>query len=202
MNTQTDSQTIGDERHTIATYLGDMLALERHISAPIDAQLKSPDHNEFAEAISIITTIKSNSEAHIAALQTRLDALGGDPVGGVKSAWASLLGGGAAALNTVRKTKVSKSLRDDSTALSLAATGYTMLHATALGLGDQATATLAKRCLDDIAPVVVKISKTIGLVVLKELSDDGENVSITAAQYTQQATADSWSGSNTAPGRG
>jgi ferritin-like metal-binding protein YciE len=195
MNTQTNDQS-GDN-HAIATYLGDMLALERHIAAPIDAQLSSPDHNEYASAIALITQIKNATERHIAALDARLAAVGGDPVGGVKSAWASLLGGGAAALNTVRKTKVSKSLRDDSTALSLAATGYTMLHATALGLGDQTTAALAKRHLDDIAPIIVDISRTIGVVVLQELRDDGANVVISAAEYTQQATADSWSSSNT-----
>ncbi|MBD5655553.1 MAG: hypothetical protein IAI50_10320, partial [Candidatus Eremiobacteraeota bacterium] len=133
-----------------------------------------------------------------ASLQAQLEAVGNDPASGIKSAWASLLGGGAAAINTVRKTKASKSLRDDSTALSLAATGYTMLHATALGLGDQATASLAKRHLDDIAPIIVEISRTIGLVVLQELRDDGENVSISAAQYSQQITGESWSGSNTA----
>jgi len=189
-----------DERHTVATYLSDMLALEQHISAPIESQLGSSDHREYADAIRIIQSIKSVTTSHITALEAQLKAAGGSSGHPVKSAWAQLLGGGAAALNNVRKTKVSKSLRDDYTALGLAAISYTMLHATAAGLGDGSTAALAKRHLDDIAPIIVEISKAIPAVVLQELADDGENVSITAAQLTEDATGEAWSGKNVRTG--
>ncbi|MBD5604725.1 MAG: hypothetical protein IAI48_06490 [Candidatus Eremiobacteraeota bacterium] len=75
-----------------------------------------------------------------------------------------------------------------------------MLHATAAGLGDGSTAALAKRHLDDITPIIVDISKTIAAVVLQELSDDGENVTITAAELTQRASDDAWSGQNVSSG--
>jgi ferritin-like metal-binding protein YciE len=193
-NNVNDSDRTADDRHVIATYLSDMLALERHIAAPIDSQLNSQDHQEYGEAIGLIGRIKSLTENHISALDSRLQEVGGSAGSGVKSAWSQLLGGGAAALNQVRKTKVSKSLRDDYTALGLAAISYTMLHATALGLGDEETARLAKRHLDDITPVIVSISQQIPGIVLTELRDDGENVRVTAAQLTQQATQESWSG--------
>ena len=199
MSTTNDLNT-NDERHTVATYLSDMLALEQHISAPIDSQLGSEDHQEYAEATRIIQRIKSVTTSHITALEAQLKAAGGSSAHGVKSAWAQLLGGGAAALNNVRKTKVSKSLRDDYTALALASVSYTMLHATAAGLGDGSTAALAKRHLDDITPIIVDISKAIPTVVLQELSDDGENVTITAAELTQQASDDAWSGQNVSSG--
>jgi ferritin-like metal-binding protein YciE len=200
-NNVNDSDRNADDRHAIATYLGDMLALERHIAAPIESQLNSQDHQEYGEAIGLIGRIKSLTESHIAALDQRLQQVGGSAGSGVKSAWSQLLGGGAAALNQVRKTKVSKSLRDDYTALGLAAISYTMLHATALGLGDETTAQLAKRHLDDITPVIVAISRQIGGVVLSELRDDGENVRITAAQLSQQQTQESW-GSGASRGSG
>ena len=151
--TNVNSNDTGDDRHTIATYLSDMLALERHIAAPVEAQLNN---------------------------------VGGSATSGVKSAWSALLGSGAAALNQVRKTKVSKSLRDDYTALGLSAISYTMLHTTALGLGDQATAQLAKRNLDDITPIIVEISQVMPKVVLQELQEDGETVQITAAELSKQ----------------
>ena len=75
-----------------------------------------------------------------------------------------------------------------------------MLHATAAGLGDGSTAALAKRHLDDFAPIIVEISKTIPAVVLQELSDDGEKVAITAAQLTEDASNEAWSGSNVRAG--
>lgn len=185
-----------DDRHTVATYLSDMLALERHIARPIDAQLASKDHGSIGEARQLISEIKTCTDRHIASLEARLSDVGGDGISPVKSAWSALLGGGAAAINQVRKTKVSKSLRDDYTALALSTISYTMLHATASGLGDSATAQLAKRHLDDYAPIVVAISKAMPKVVLRELQDDGENVDISAAAASEERTAESWSGSN------
>ena len=195
--TNVDSANQGDEKHTIATYLSDLLALERHTAAPVDTQVNSDDHKEYPEAAKIFAQIKSITSAHITALEAQLNASGGHPASGIKSAWSQLLGGGAAALNTARKSKVSKSLRDDYTALALESISYTMFHATAMGLGDTSSAALAKRHLDDITPIVVAISKAIPGVVLGELRADGENVQITAAQVTQQASQDAWSGSNT-----
>ena len=192
----TNDQTDND-RHAVTTYLSDMLALERHMAAPIESQLKSQDHQEYGEAVRIIQQIQTVTQAHISALETHLQAMGGHEASGIKSAWSSLLGGGAAAINQVRKSKVSKSLRDDYTALGLSAISYTMLNATALGLGDQATARLAKQHLDDITPIIVDISKTIPTVVLQELKDDGENVTISAADLSAQQTGESWSGSKT-----
>ena len=197
MDTQSNVNDPSGDRHVIATYVSDMLALERHISAPIAAQLKSADHQAYGEAISIVSRIKTITDAHIAALERHLAAVGGHGGSPIKSAWSALLGGGAAAIDQIRKTKVSKSLRDDSTALSLAAISYTMLHATAMGLGDRATATLAKRHLDDIAPVIVEISRTMPTVVLQELRDDGESVTISAAELSTMETAESWKSSNT-----
>jgi ferritin-like metal-binding protein YciE len=195
--TNIDTATQGDEKHTIATYLSDLLALERHMAAPVESQVTSDDHQQYPAAAAIFQKIKTITDAHIAALDAQLNAVGGHPASGIKSAWSQLLGGGAATLNAARKPKVSKSLRDDYTALGLSSISYTMFHATALGLGDTASAQLAKRHLDDITPIIVAISEVIPGVVLGELAADGENVQVTAAQLTQQATKDSWSNSNT-----
>ncbi|MDQ2858055.1 MAG: hypothetical protein M3R53_05305 [Candidatus Eremiobacteraeota bacterium] len=196
MDTQNTSTDVGEDRHVIATYVSDMLALERHISAPVDAQLASQDHQDYAQAIALIQQIKTTCDSHIAALEQLLSTRGGNAASPIKSAVSTVLGGGAAVINKMRKTKVSKSLRDDSTALSLAAISYTMLNATALGLGDQATAALAKRHLDDVAPLIVSISKAMPTVVLQELRDTGENVAVSASASSQQQTGDSWSDSN------
>jgi len=196
----TNPDQSGDDRHTVATYLSDMLALERHIAQPIESQLKSQDHQSYGEAIRIVQRIKTCTDSHIAALEAQVAAVGGHAGSPIKSAFSALLGGGAAVINQVRKTKVSKSLRDDYTALSLSTISYTMLHATALGLGDTATAQLAKRHLDDYAPIVVEISRTMPTVVLQELKDDGENVRVSAAQLSAQQTGESWSAKNTGGG--
>ena len=182
----------GNERHSIQTYVSDMLALERHIAQPLQRQLAMDDTAKYGGARTAIATITSLNDAHIIALKQCLDQLGGHEASAIKSAWASLLGAGAAAIDSVRKTKVSKNLRDDYTALNLAAISYTMLHATAVGLGDTTTADLAKRHLADYARCIMQIVQIIPDVVLQELQDDGENVQTGAAALIRQQTNEIW----------
>jgi hypothetical protein len=180
------------ERHSLGTYVSDVLALTKHIEVPIERQLRADESSNYAEAIAIIRDIKSLTAAQRSALEAQLERLGGHPESGFKSAWATLVGAGAAAIGGVRATKVSKYLRDDYTALSLASISYTMLHATALGRGDQTLAALAARHLEALATIVVRISKTMPLVVLQELRDDGEPVSVSAAAISTKLTHEAW----------
>jgi hypothetical protein len=186
------ADTDGDERHSLQTYVSDLLALIKHIEVPIDRQLNMDDAANYSEAIAIVREIKTVMQAQRIALDTQLQALGGHAGAGIKSAWSAFLGAGAAALNSARKTKVSKSLRDDYTALSLASISYTMLHATALGLGDTGVASLAQRHLEAITPIIVRISTAIPAVVLQELRDDGEAVDVSAAEVSAQQTHQAW----------
>jgi ferritin-like metal-binding protein YciE len=181
-----------NERHSVQTYVSDMLALERHIAQPLKRQLEMGDTAKYGAALGVISTITSLTESHEVALEQCLAQLGGHEASPVKSAWSSLLGAGAAAIDSVRKTKVSKNLRDDYTALNLAAISYTMLHATAVGLGDTAVADLAQRHLADYARVVMQITQVIPDVVLQELRDDGETVSTGAGELIRQTTNDIW----------
>ncbi|MDQ6924776.1 MAG: ferritin-like domain-containing protein [Candidatus Eremiobacteraeota bacterium] len=180
------------ERHSIQTYVSDMLALERHIAQPLQRQLDMQDTKKFPGALAAITSLKGLTDSHVTALEQCLEQLGGHAASPVKSAWSSLLGAGAAAIDSVRKTKVSKNLRDDYTALSLATISYTMLLATATGLGDSATADLAKRHIADYAQVVMTINRVIPEVVLTELQIDGENVQVGAGELIRKQTNEIW----------
>jgi len=186
------TEPTGDEKHTLATYVSDMLALERHIAQPVSHQQNATAATGYATASSLIDRIASISQSHIAALEARLDELGGNANHPLKVAWAGLLGAGASAIGGARKTKVSKYLRDDHTALSLASISYTMLYTTAVGLGDTATASLAKRHLRDIAPLIMEISDRTPTVVLQELRDDGETIRAEAADTIAHSLQDLW----------
>jgi len=185
------TEPAGDEKHTLATYVSDMLALERHIAQPVAQQQNAVTAN-YGTASALIDRIVSVGQSHIAELEARLKELGGNANHPLKTAWAGLLGAGAAAVGGVRKTKVSKYLRDDHTALSLASISYTMLYTAAVGLGDTATAALAKRHLRDIAPLIMEISDGIPTVVLQELRDDGESLRGEAAETVKEALDDIW----------
>jgi len=192
------SGAAGDnERHSLQAYVSDLLALIKHIEVPIDRQSSIDDSANYGEALAIVRDIKSVTASQRTALEAELSRLGGSGAEGFKSAWSAFLGAGAAAIGSVRKTKVSKNLRDDYTALGLASVSYTMLHATALGLGDESVAALAQRNLEQITPIIVRISKAIPAVVLQELRDDGESVSVSAADISAQRTHQAWQQSNT-----
>jgi ferritin-like metal-binding protein YciE len=186
-----------NERHSLQTYTSDLLALEEHIGKPLDGQLASDATAEYAQAFAVIQTIKSQNATHAQQLRATLERLGGHPAGPLKTAWASLLGEAAAAIGGARSTKVTKWLRDDYTALNLAAMSYTLLHATAVGLGDPATAQLAKQGLADYSRSVMKINQVIPEVVLNELRKDGEQVRTGAADLIREQTNDIWKDQST-----
>jgi len=181
-----------NERHSLSAYVSDLLALEQHLAQPLGGQVGSDTFASYPGATRVVNELKGLNDAHIAALKSRLDALGGNAAAPVKSAWAGLLGGAANLVVGARKTKVTKGLRDDYTALSLATMSYTLLHATAIGLGDTATAAIARQGLADYARAVMLINQVIPETVLAELTEDGETVVNGAADTIRQQTNEIW----------
>jgi ferritin-like metal-binding protein YciE len=177
---------------TITTYVSDMLALERHIAQPLEHQSQDDAVAKNIDASRVIREAHRQVVSHIDALEQRLAALGGHPASGLKSGVATATGAIAAAVGDARKTEVSKYLRDDYSALALASASYTMLHTTALALGDTTTATLAQRHLADVATSVMRISKTLPITVLKELRAEGAAVDPTVLGEAERDVHDAW----------
>jgi ferritin-like metal-binding protein YciE len=177
---------------TINTYVSDMLALERHIAQPIKHQASDEAVTSSPKAARVVNEALTLTQNHIEALEQRLDALGGHSGSPVKSGVATALGAAAAAIGDVRKTEVSKYLRDDYSALALASAGYTMLHTTALALGDATTAALAKRHLADVATAVMRISATLPAVVLAELREEGVSIDTNVVAEADRGVDDAW----------
>ncbi len=177
---------------SLRTYVSDMLALEKHIGQPLNKQTSDDDLKKFPEALSIVSRIKGINDAHIAALESHLQALGGHAASPVKEGVSAVAGVFAAAIDATRKTKVTKDLRDDSTAMSLATVSYELLHATALSMRDRTTADLAKRFLKDYAECIMAISKSIPTVVVNELVLDGEDVDTTIDWQAKENVLHAW----------
>lgn len=102
----------------------------------------------------------------------------------IKETFVAFTGAIAGALETQRNDAVSKMLRDDYTALSMVASGYTMLHTAALGAENQELANFTKESLTQIAGLITRTSEVIPVVVAKEL--DIENVAEEAVSNTQE----------------
>ena len=98
---------------------------------------------------------------------------------------ASAAGKVAGYIDTARGDAASKMLRDDYTALSMIASGYTMLHTAALGAGNDELAEFTKESLTRIAQLITDTSIVIPHVVAEEL--EISDIANEAENNTQQA---------------
>jgi ferritin-like metal-binding protein YciE len=188
MNQDNDVQ----QKHaqTIADYVGDMVALESHIEEALDRQLtETADDPEARVAVQGFHDLVKQHRETLKALQEQVGSTAGNPI---KAAGAALLGKAAGVIDLVRTEGISKSLRDDYAAFSLAAISYSMLYTTALGLGNPQVASLAQRHLTDYAQAIERINEIMPGVVERELAKDGHQTRPGAVAATRQVVPNAW----------
>jgi ferritin-like metal-binding protein YciE len=183
---------MSERQDTLQQYVSDMLAVEQHIHQAIRRQEEDESVKAHPEAFAVISQAEQTLDNHIAALESHLQALGGDAFSPVKEAFSGVLGVAAGLIDQVRTQQVSKMLRDNYTALSLAAISYHMLHTTGLAMADQATADLALRHLKDWTPIITRLSRVVHGVVARELQDDGNVVGVYVAEESERLTQTAW----------
>ena len=189
----TDQQTAAvQEKHaqTIADYVGDMVALESHIEEALDRQLtETEDDPEAQAAVQRFHDLVKQHRDTLKGVQEQVGTTAGNPI---IEAGSTLLGKAAGVVDLVRTEGISKSLRDDYAAFSLAAISYSMLHTTALGLGNPQVAELAERHLSDYAGAIERINELMPGVVERELAKDGHQTNSAAVGQTRSMVAKAW----------
>lgn len=148
-------------------YTADLLTLETHLFNAVNKQRTSDRAND-ADAMELLNSIDQILRSQIGALENQVDRLGGGRKSDLKELLGSFAGLAAGLIDSVRKDPVSKMLRDDYTALSMLATGYTMLHTHALAMDDQELAKLSVNHLGELTPVITELSRVIPMVVARE----------------------------------
>jgi hypothetical protein len=181
-----------DTKDILQQYVSDMVSLDEHIHEAIKRQIEDERLKQFPEAAKVVNTIHTTLDAHIAGLKRQLISQGGVASGPVKEAVSAIAGVAAGLYDKVRHDPVSKMLRDDYTALSLAAISYTMLHTTGLALKNQPIADLAQRYLKDVTPIIVDISQAIPGVVVKDLEDNEVVIDRAVGQEAVRKTQAAW----------
>jgi ferritin-like metal-binding protein YciE len=158
-----------NERHALATYVSDMLTLERHIRIPFDAQRNERAFAEDPDASQLLSRFAATSDQHIEQLKECLEDLGGREAAGMNSAF------------------VSNGLRDDYTALALCAAGYTALIAAANAMGETSVAAIAGAMLENYASLILEIEDALPAAVVRELAASGIDIyQLTISATTQQ----------------
>ena len=176
---------------TIVKYLTDMYALEEHIAQPLKSQAKDDDFQPFPEAKALVQRILASTEGAQIALESLSKAMGADVRGSLKSAFTTVAGAAAAVINEARTHAITKKLRDDYTALSLASVSYGLLHATANALTYPEVALLAQRRLHEIAEQIMALSHEITPVAVKELAGTNQ-VDISTIVESQRNIKAAW----------
>ncbi len=181
-----------EQQNKLQQYTSDMLSLERHIHQAIEQQLNDDNLKAQPEANQLVSELDGKMESHIGILENHLKALGGDSASPVKEAVSSALGVAAGLYDQVRGKEVSRALRDDYTALNLAAMGYQLLHTTALAFKDSTTADLALRHLNDYTPIIMRFNDVTVRVVTRELMQDHDMVDPSVADEAVRNTQQAW----------
>ncbi len=183
----TDSQTA-----TLRMYVNDMVALEKHILMALEKQKEDERVTEDFSTAELIGRMHATTRTHLLTMENHAAAIGGETGGTIKEAISSVAGSIAGIYDMVRKHPVSRMLRDDYTAFSLAATAYSMLYTTALALREAAIANVALRHLNEITPLVMDLSRIIPAVVVRELAQDELDVDISVIPLAQENTTAAW----------
>lgn len=185
---------MGDKRQeTITKYLGDMKSVVGHVRTAMERQKDEfKDKPEVSQTIGRIAYALQRQDETIG---RRLEALGGSPTLPVKEVVSDALGVMAGLYNKVRTEGAAKGLRDDHVALNLVYISYTMLHTTAVALGDAETATIAKRAMIESAKFITEIDALVPATVFRELQDgDFGSLDSAAPEQSQVAYREAWIG--------
>jgi ferritin-like metal-binding protein YciE len=177
-------------RATVADYVGDMVALESHIEEALDRQLAEAKDDPVA--LAAVQQFHDMVKSHRDTLRGMEEQTGKTVGSPIKEAGAALIGKAAGVINLLRTEGISKALRDDYAAFSLAAISYSMLHTTATSLGDTRVATQAERYLDDYANALMKINEIMPEVVVRELQKDGHQAETSAVEATRKMVSRAW----------
>lgn len=153
-------------------HISDMKAATDHILGAVKRQAEDAEVRKVPEVSALTGRILAALQSQSQALENELKRIGQTPTDGLKDMVTAVTGTLTGLYDKVRNHPVSRNLRDNYTALSLAVVSNSMLHVTALAADDQATAALALRNMQELAPLIVQLGEAILPVVERELAAD------------------------------
>jgi ferritin-like metal-binding protein YciE len=159
---------------TLHSEITQVHALDEQIHQLIRRQLESAVLEAYPEARSWLREVEPRLYSHASALGECLERLEASP-SSIKQALGTVIGGAAAWIEAMRsQEEVSRMLRDDYAALSLALVQTAMLETVASALGDRQTAALARQHLDQLREALTQLEEVLTSVLDRELRAEGK----------------------------
>jgi hypothetical protein len=173
--------------------LADMLGVEQHALQRVEHQVRDERVRKFYNAHEMLQKIEAVLNSHLAELELHLATVDGGFETRLKRAATSITGSVAGFYDRLRTNEpVSRNLRDDYTLLNHAVISYGMLHTTALALDDTQIASMAKRHMAELTPLIVELSDMIPFVLATELADKGKIEDAAVAQQAAVQYREAW----------
>lgn len=181
-----------DTQNNLRMYVNDTAAMARHIEGAFDQQRQDADVKSHGATHQMIESMHRTLAAQRLTMEKHAEQEGGGVGAAMKEAVTAVTGALAGLYGKVRKHPLSRILRDNYTALSLACISYEMLHTTALATGHQALADTAIRHLKELTPLIMAVTKIIPEVVLEELAKDDASINVLVAKQALENTLNAW----------
>jgi hypothetical protein len=175
----------------LRTYVNDMVFVERDIANALKGQRDDENVQGMPDVQALIQEAAEASQTRHDVLMKCAEALDGEMGAKVKDAVAATTGVLAGIYGKLRKHPVSKMLRDDVTALNLAATCYGMLYTTALSFEEDEIAEVALAHLNTLPQSIMKMTSVMPQVIVEELGKD-HTVNAEAAAIAREAIDQAW----------
>ncbi|RYD85364.1 MAG: hypothetical protein EOP84_02760 [Verrucomicrobiaceae bacterium] len=184
--------TSAAQSNNLRMYVNDMVALEKHILEAVERQQQDERVQQEPEVKELVDRIHTVLRAHILTMENHAAAVGEQFGSTVKDAVSSVAGVVAGLYDKVRKHPISRLLRDDYTALSLASTAYSMLYTTGLAIRELPIANVALRHLQELTPLIMELSRVIPVAVVKELAQDDPDIDQTILPVAVENIRNAW----------
>lgn len=177
----------------VTRHLGDLLALGQHIMKVMHRQLSDAELETYPAARAIVADAEEVLDRHVMDIESELDELGGNAASPIKGAVVAMTSAATGLFDRVREEPVSRMLRDNYVSLTLASVSYAMVHAAALGLGQDALATRSQSWLAEVTPLVMRLGNEIPSIVLQELAREGLPADTGMAPQALANVQEAWS---------
>lgn len=173
----------------ITEYTTDLYNFNKHFLNVVQSQKESGkvESKRAAALLNDIDVMLTNQIKEIENFEGLIDESGFEKV---KETFASITGTIAGNLDAIRNDKVSKMIRDNYAALSMLASGYTMLNTLSIARKNDALASFAADNLEKLAVMITETSRILPFVVADELvedSDEAERIGEQSMKETQLA---------------
>ncbi len=178
----------------LTDYSNDLLTYNRHFLSAVRKQ-KTSDKVTNTKVVDLLHDIDIALTNQISELENFDDLIDDDKLENFKKRIASAFGTIAGSIDSLREDPVSKILRDDYTALSMLASGYTMLHTAAKTQDMNELADFSKKSLERVAQLITETSRVIPFAVAEELSDESADVQ-SIAEASMEETQKAWNPEN------